>query len=52
MDLLQNVAARHDAAMDDLVQRKEWLHMCEEMYEQTAMPFGPDPGLREGGELC
>lgn len=48
MDLMWELAASHDAVMDDPVEREEWLKIHEEIEAQRAMPFGPDPLL--GGE--
>jgi len=50
MDLMQEVAAEHDAAMADPVQREKWLRISQEMDERRATPLGRDPVPGKDGE--
>jgi hypothetical protein len=50
MDLMREVAASHDAMMADPVEREKWFTISEEMDRWRAMPFGPDPLLKQDGD--
>jgi hypothetical protein len=50
MNLLREEAARHDAAMEDPIEREKWLRINRKMYQRDAMPLGRDPLFEKGGE--
>ena len=45
IELLRKKAAEYDAMMEDPAEREEWIRTNEEIEQERALPFGPDPTL-------
>jgi hypothetical protein len=51
LEFLRETAAEYDAEMEDPITREEWWCWHDEMERRLAMPYGPDPLLRQDGAV-